>query len=79
MSQLTTLTATLFPSLHYIGRNQKMGAKVGRNLSLYLLEKLKEKGLAIECDGIVILTVQGQQEDAKVFERACLSATHQGF
>ena len=79
MKQPGALTAIQFRALHYIGLSQKFGAKVGRNLSPYLLEKLKEKGLVIECDGIVILTTQGQQEYSKVLQRVRRSATHRGF
>lgn len=66
MKQPMTLTSAQFRALHYISRNQKFGAKVGRNLTTYLIEKLKEKGFALEYDGVVILTTQGRQELSKI-------------
>ena len=77
MKQRMALTAMQFRALHYIGRTQKFGAKVGRTLSPYLLEKLKEKGLALEYEGIVILTDQGRQEISKVLNTSSVASLKQ--
>lgn len=66
MKQAMTLTVAQSHALHYVGRNEKNGVKVGRRLSQYLLDRLKEKGFAMEYDGIVFLTAQGRQEYSNI-------------
>jgi hypothetical protein len=61
------LTSTQFRALHYIGRYQGDEAKVGSILSQCLLDRLKDLGLVVENNGIIVLTRAGEQE----FTRLC--------
>ena len=66
------LTSAQFRALHYIGHCQGNEAKVGSILSRYLLDWLKDIGLATEYDGIILLTRAGEYE----FEKLCPKRTN---
>ncbi len=60
------LTSAQIQALSYIHRRRRIGPRVGSKLSPYMLNKLKQLGLVIEYDGIILLTREGQCELANM-------------
>lgn len=68
MSFNLRLTISQKEALSYIGRNRKTGPKIGKGTpcSEYMLRKLKNLGLVMQVDDIILLTYLGERHFTKM-------------